>query len=76
MRDDPGRDREAERLRLAVELAEQNAGLHARDVRRSGSTRMPFIGEVDQQGVIRDRQAGKLWPPLRTATGSPLSRQT
>ena len=46
-----------------------------RAVRCSGSTRTPFIGE---RSIINASSAtespGKEWPPLRTATGRPLSR--
>ncbi len=44
-------------------------------VRFSGSTRTPFIGE---RSIISASSAterpGNEWPPLRTATGNPLSR--
>ena len=49
-----------ERLRLMVELAEEDAGLHARDAAAPGSMRMPFIWrEVDHQAVVAERQPWK-----------------
>ncbi len=46
-----------------------------RAVRFSGSTRTPFIGErsIINASSATDRP-GNEWPPLRTATGSPLAR--
>ena len=57
---DAGRDGEAERLGLAIELAEQHAGLRRTAARASGSTRIPLIGaEVDEHAVVAHRQPGK-----------------
>ena len=72
--DDPAGRREPERLRLAVELAPEHAGLGPRR-RASGSTWMPFIS---QRSITippsQTERPGKLWPPPRTATRRPVAR--
>ena len=74
VRDDARRHRQPERLRLLVELAQEDARLNARGS-LLGSTRTPFIGE---RSIISASSAterpGNECPPLRTATGNPLSR--
>ena len=76
MRDDPGWNREVEHLRLPVELSQQDSGLGADDP-RSGSTRIPFIG-ARSTGMPPSHvhRPGKLWPPLRTARRSALTRES
>ena len=74
VRDDAGRHREAERLRLAVELAEQDACLDPRRARLGIDTDALHGREVDHNASSAIDSPGKLWPPLRTATGRPVVR--
>jgi hypothetical protein len=55
VRDDAGRNREAERLRLPVELAEQYAGLHPRRALLRIDAHALHRREVDHQRVVGDR---------------------
>ena len=75
VRDDAGRHREPERLRLLVELAEQDARLHARRALLGIDADALHRREVDQQRVVCDRQAGERVPAAphrdRQAAGAP-----
>ena len=58
-----------------VEVAPGRAAL-ARARPRSGSTLTARMrGEVDHQAVVADRVPAALWPPPRTAIGSPARRE-
>ena len=62
VRDDPGRHREPERLRLPVELAEQDARLHARGALLGIDAHALHRREVDHQRVVGDRKARERVP--------------
>ena len=62
VRDDAGRHREPERLRLLVELAEQDARLHARRALLGIDADALHRREVDHQRVVCDRQARERVP--------------
>ena len=59
VRHDPGRHREPERLRLAVELAEEDAGLGARRPRVRIDADPVHEPEVDDEAAVAERESGE-----------------
>ena len=72
VRDDPRRRGQAERLRLAVELAEQDARLHARGARLRVDTHALQQAEVDDERIVRDGQAREAVPAAPNGDRQPV----
>lgn len=73
VRDDPGRDGQPERLRLAVQFAEQHPGLDPDGPGVRVHPDAPHEGEVDDGAVVAHRLAGEAVPAGADREGEPGS---
>ena len=74
-RDEPEHGREPVQLRLAVDVAEQAAGLRARHAFAPGSTHTPRISDMSSiSPPSQTARPAMLWPPPLIDSGRPCSR--